>query len=107
MQQSCLRCHIGKCAVAVIVVKPVVTVVGQEQIFKPVIIVVANAHPNCPTWVGEAGFGRDIGKAAVTIVVVEAVARAGRCSIKGSAAEEKQVHPAVIVVVDESATAAH
>lgn len=41
--------HISECAVAVVAVEAVLSIVGGVQILKAIVVVVANAHTLCPT----------------------------------------------------------
>ena len=54
----------------------------------------------------QAGLIRDVGERPVTIVLVEAVGGAGRSAFEAGAGEQEEIHPAVIVVVDERTAAA-
>ncbi len=106
LMQSGLVGDVGECAVAVIAVEPVLSVVGKEEIFEAVVVVVADANTLGPASVREAGFGSHIGECAVAVVVIEAVAGAGRNAFQTAASEDEGVHPAVIVVVEKRATGA-
>jgi hypothetical protein len=107
VQQAGFGRHIGKCAVAVVAVEAVVAVVGEEQVLEAVVVVVADADAHSPAGIGESGFGGHIGKRAVAVVVIEPVAGARRSAFERTAAEQEDVHPAVVVVVEEGASAAH
>ena len=61
------------------------------------------AHPG---FAEQAGLFGDVGEGAVAIVVVEAVAGAGDSAVETAAGELENVHPSVVVVVDEGAAAA-
>ncbi len=61
---------IGKRAVSVVVVENVFAVIGNVQIFKAVVVVVADANALAPTGVRQAGFRGDIGECSVVIVVI-------------------------------------
>ena len=107
MKQARLRGHVGEGAVAVVTVEPILAVVGEEEILPSVVVVVAHANALRPAGIAEARLGRNIGKRAVSIVVVEPVARAGRTSGQRASAKNEDIHPAVVVVVEECATRRH
>jgi hypothetical protein len=99
--------NIGKGAVSIVVIKLVLAVVGEEQVFEPVVVVVTDAHPDCPAGIPQARFFRYILECAIAIIFEEPVGCAGRHGFQGSAAKNENVHPAIVVVVEEGASAAH
>ena len=105
--QVSLLGHVGEGAVAVVAVELVLAVVGEKQIFEAVVVVVANADADGPAGIPQARFFRHVFERAVAIVLVEPVRRIRRNGFEGSSAEDEDVHPAVVVVVEEGAAAAH
>src|SRR5580693_5863586 len=101
--QSSFLSDIGECAVAVVAIELVLAVVGEVEILKAVIVIVADAHAARPAGIGQSGFFGDVGECAVAVVVIEAVAGAGRNAFEAAAAEDESVHPTIIVVVKEGA----
>ncbi len=97
-----LRSDIGECAVAIVAVEAVLAEVSDEEIFEAVVVVVAHADADGPSGIDEASLVCDIGEGAVAIVVVEAVAGAGGNAIEAAAAEDEDIHPAIVVVVEET-----
>src|SRR5205807_10541569 len=92
---------VGERAVAVVVIENIFAVVGDIKIFEAVIVVVTDAHALSPAGVSQARFFGDIGERAVVIVVVE-VARRGLARRQGfqlGAVHDKNIRPAVVVVV--------
>jgi len=84
-----------------------VAVVSDEEILEAVVVVIADANAVRPTWVGDAGFRGDIGEGAVAVVVVEAIAGTRRSAVEAAPTDDEDIHPAVIVVIEEGAAAAH
>jgi len=70
-----------------------------------VIVVVADADGVCPANIFQSGLLCNLGEGAVTIVFVESIRGAGRTTFKTCAAQKKNVEPAVVIVVEESAAA--
>ena len=55
----------------IVVVEAILAEVGDIHIGPAIVVVVADGHAKSPAIVGHAGFGRDIGKCAVVVVVKE------------------------------------
>ena len=101
--------HVGKRAVAVIVVKNVAAKVGDEEIVKAVVVVVADATGLSPAGTSQAGLFGDIGEGAVTIVVKQitgGIAVPNR-RIKAGSVHQKNIEPAVVVIVEQRHPATH
>ena len=79
--------------------------VGAKDVVEAVVVVIADADAVGPASGVEAGLFGDVGEGAVAIVFVEAVGCFGRIAFKASAGEQEDIHPAVVVVVDEGAAA--
>jgi hypothetical protein len=91
------------------VVKNDTVVLRDEKVGEAVAVVIANrdTHPIASAW--NSRFLGHVGKCAITIVVIESVAK-GRIGIQEitlAAVDQIEVHPAVVVVVDESTTSSH
>ena len=78
-----------------------------EEILEPVVVVVADADADGPTGILQAGFFGDVGERAIAIIFVEAIAGALAEFLQPAPAEDKDVHPAIVVVIEKSAAAAH
>ena len=78
-------------------------VVGHEEIFVAVIVVVADANALPPAGVYEACFFGYVGKCAVVIVMVEMICRSGNAGrrLQGRTVHDENVGPAVVVVVED------
>ena len=75
IHQAGLGRHIGKSSIAIISVEAILAVVGQKQIFKTIVVVIADTHSTRPAGRFEqTGLFCYITKSSVAIVVVEAVA---------------------------------
>src|SRR5437764_5919887 len=107
-EQSCFLRDIGERAVA-IVMKNVALAVGRdENIVVTVIVVIPDGNTESKHLHVEAGFVGYVGEGAVVIVVIEL--RGGMLlDVAGPvhAVYEKNVRPAVIVVIDEGDARAH
>ena len=101
--------HVGEGAVAVVAVEDGAAVGGDEQIGEAVVIVIAHGHAHAEGASGDAGFFCDVGEGAVAIVFVKRVADGARGleEIARTAVHQVDVHPAVVVVIEESAAGAH
>ena len=86
-----------------IVVEPVLAVVGDVEIFPSVVVVVADANALAPAGCGQTGFGGHVGERAVVIVAIQVIAGTlpGGKSFERRAIHQKNVGPAVVVVVED------
>src|SRR2546425_10566760 len=103
-----LGADVGEGAIAVVVVETVFAEVGDEEVVEAVVVVIADANALSPAGMNEAGFDGDIGEGGVAIVFEEAIGgrAARRKTFEASAGDEKNVEPAVVVVVVEGDAAA-
>jgi len=95
-------------AIAVVVVQHVFAEVRNEEIVEAVVVVVADAGSLAPAGMEQAGFGSDVGEGAVAIVLEQMIdgLLTGGKAFEARAVDEKNVEPAVVVVVVESHAAA-
>jgi hypothetical protein len=101
--------HIGESSVSVVVVQRVLPVVGHKQIVVTVVVVVADTACLSPTCADvEAGTFGDVGEGAVPIVLEQAAVRflSLRETFEAPAVDQKNVEPAVVVVIVEGEAAA-
>ena len=101
--------NIGEGAVTIIPIKNVTTVVSNEQVDPTVAIVICGGDADAEVAAGYAGFDSDIGKSAVAVVAIESVAqrRDGFEKIGRAAIDEIEVHPPIVVVVENRDTGPH
>ena len=99
-----LRADVGEGAISVVVIEHVLA----EQIVVAVVVVVADANTLSPTGVADACSQRHIGESAVAIILEQAGDRfvSGGKSFEVRAVHQKNVEPAVVVVVVERDSAA-
>ena len=99
---------VGERAVAVVVIEHVLAEVGDEQVIVAVVVVVADADALSPAGVSDAGFGGDIGESAVAIVLeqMRGGLLAGGEAFQARAVHQKNIEPAVVVVIVEGDAAA-
>ena len=79
---------------------------GDEEIFEPVVVVIAHGHAGEPALAGQAGLFGHVGEGAVAIVLVQAVGGARRSAIPAAAGEQQNVQPAIVVIIEERSAAA-
>src|SRR5215831_3745067 len=97
---------ICKGPVTIIAVKAVLAEVGHKDVIESVIVVVGNAYAARPARELQAGFLSDVGKGAVAIVLVKTIGGFSRSPFKASSGKQKDIHPAVVVIIDEGTAAA-
>ena len=97
--------HIGKSSVAVIAIKSVLPETGAKDVVEPVIIVVADADSTGPSDGMQASFFGDVRECPVPVVFVKPIRRALGNASETRAAQDKQVHPAIVVVIHERTAA--
>ena len=105
MQQAGLSGHVGKGSIAVVSVKRVFTPIGDKNVLESVVIQISNADAGGPAGSRQPRFGSDVRKRAVPVVLVEMVGCPGRRSLKTSPIQDEEIHPAIVVEVDEGAAA--
>src|ERR1039458_2127779 len=101
MQQSSLGRYIRKGPVAVVAIQPILSVIGKEDIFKAVAVIVANANPLCPPCVEQSGLGGYVCERTVAVVFVESIAGVRRSVLEPPASKDEDVHPPVVVIIEE------
>src|SRR5579872_1220112 len=97
-----LFCDLGEHSV-VVVIEAILAVISDVEIFPSVVVVVADANALSPAGRGEARFRRHVGESAVMVIVIETIARTlpGGKSLEPCAIHQKNVGPAVVVVVED------
>src|SRR6266851_5470037 len=108
LQDAGFFADVGEGAVAVVVVENVFSAVGDEEIVETVVIVVADADTLSPAEMQQAGFGGDVGERAIAIVLEEMICGFLACgeTFEAPAVDEKNIQPAVVVVIVERDAAA-
>ena len=84
-------------------VQDVFPVVGHVKIFKPIVVIVARAHPLAPAGMRQTRLFGDIGEAAVAVVVIEMVCRglARSKTFELRAVYDENVRPSVVVIIKD------
>src|SRR5208282_2656945 len=85
----------------------ILTEVSDEKILEAVVVIVADANTNGPAGIEQSGFLGDVGERTIAIVLVKTIAGSGGDAFQAAATEDEDVHPAIVVVIEEGATAAH
>ena len=100
--------HIGERAVAVVAVQNAAPVLRDVKIGKTIAVIVAHGCTHAIAATGDAGLFGHVRECAVAVIAVKGVAqRLGRSKYVALAAvHQVDVHPAVVVIVEESATRA-
>src|SRR5208282_6826748 len=88
----------------VVVIKPILSVVGNVEIFPTVVVVIAYANSLPPAAPSQPCLHRDVSKSSIMIVAVESIAGTlpGRKSFQARAVHQKNIVPAVVVVIEDS-----
>src|SRR6266699_5526170 len=95
--------HIREGTIAIVAIQDVLPKTRAENIVKAVVVIVADANTARPANRTQSRFFRNIGESAISVVLIETIARALGCALQARARQNENVHPAVVVVVNESA----
>src|SRR5436305_7279027 len=96
--------YIREGPITVVAVQNVFTEIRAEHIIEAVVIVVSNADSGCPANASQSSFVGNVGKCTIAIVLIKAISRPFGPTFEPGAGKNKNVHPAVVVVIDEGAT---
>src|SRR5487761_356774 len=99
--QAGLFCHIGETTVAVVAIERVLAPVRAKEILEAVIVVIAHANRRRPSYALKAGLDRHVRERAIAVVMIEAIRRSWRRAANAGSGEQKNVHPSVVVIVNE------
>src|SRR5437867_9927040 len=101
-----LPIYVGECTVTIVLVKNAASVGCDENIRPSVVVVVADGNAHSEGSARHTGFFGDISECAVAIVFVKCIADR-LCwgpEIARPAVHQVDIHPSVVVKVEESAT---
>ena len=95
-------------AVALVVIKTILAIVGDVQIVEAIVVVVARADALSPAGGAQAGFVGHVGEGAVVIVVKEMIGGSRRSGLRTErgAVHDEDVGPTIVVVVEDGDAAA-
>src|SRR5712671_3277012 len=97
--------YVGKRAVPIVVIQNIFPVVGDVQIFPSVVVVVAHANALSPTGVRQSGLVRDVAERPIMVVAIQVIGGAfGGKSLELRAVDNKDVRPAIVVVIKDGNT---
>src|SRR5262249_25657675 len=103
------RRNIGKCTIAIVVIQDAARVLRDVEIRKSIAVVIAYSNTHAIRVSRHTGLGGHVGESAVPVVVVKGIAqrlfRGEKVALP--AVDQIDIHPAVVVVVDESAAGTH
>src|SRR6202162_859549 len=96
---------VSKSAVTVIVVKNVPAVLGDVNTLETVAVIVPNRHALAVSATANSCLGGHVGECPVSIIAIQSIAkrRIGIEEIAFAAVDQINVHPAIIVAVEEGA----
>ena len=99
--------HISEGSIVIVVIETVLSVIRNVNVRPAIIIVIAYSHAESPSLIRHASFGSYVGEGAVVIVVQQHSAGIWLLPFQGSkrgAVEQKDVQPAVVVIIKQSYT---
>src|ERR1700761_1775624 len=97
--------YIRERSVAIVTVKDILPVGGAEDIIETVVVIVPNAYAAGPPDGVQASLLCDVRECSVAVVFVESICGAFGGTAKTSSRKDKQIHPTIVVVVDECTSA--
>ena len=83
-------------------IKNVAAVLGNEQVGKSVVVIIAPDTAQAVTCTGNAGLFGDIGESAIAVVSIERIADGDAAVVQVAAIDEVNVLPAVAVKVSDA-----
>src|SRR5438445_319951 len=101
--QAGLLRDVSKCAVAIVMVKDILPVICQEQVIAAIVVVITHTNAIAPAGLQDPGLGSRVGECPVSVIVIE-MARGGLAggeTFQARAAGDKNIQPAIVVVVKE------
>src|SRR5262249_19033381 len=100
--------YVGKSTVAVVAVEDALAILRDVEIGETVAVVVAHGNALPISASGDAGLLGHVRESTVAIVVVKRVTerRIRGVEVAGAAVDEVEVHPAIVIVVEERAAGA-
>ena len=86
-----------------IVVEPVLSVIGDVEIFPAVVVIVADTNALTPAGSDESRTFRHVRECSVMIVMIEVVRRRASCreAFQGRAIHKEDIRPAIVVVIED------
>ncbi len=105
-QSRCLG-DVGEGAIAVVVIQRVLAPVSNEEVFKPVVVIIPDCHSVGESCAKQSGLPGHVGEGSVPVIFIQAVGGGGRRIGETRAREHQDVQPAIIVIVKEGGAAAH
>ena len=100
--------HVGKGSVAVILVEDRLAIIADEQIVQTVVVVVADTASLAPTRTRHSRSGGDVGECTVAVVLEKPADWFLTFweTFEPRAAQDEDVHPAVIIIIVKGYAAA-
>src|SRR5580700_7404110 len=104
-RHPCLFRDISEGPIVIVVIKPVLSVVGNVDIGPTVVVIVGHGHAESPAFIGDAGLVGYVGKCSIVIIVKEHSARCSSLAFQrsnGRTVEQVDVEPTVVIVIKKS-----
>ena len=94
---------VGKGSVAIVAIEGGPVIAGDKEVGITVSVVVANGDAHAVTGIGHPCLGGDVGEGSVAVVAVKPIAQRLLRSeeVAGTAVDEEDVHPAVVVKIEK------
>ena len=98
--------HIGERPIAVVAIEQRASIAGDEDVRPAIVVVVADRDAHAERPARHAGLVRHVGKGAIAIVPQQRVLerRGGLKKVAGTAVHQVDVHPPVVVEIEEGAS---
>src|SRR5215469_1328231 len=96
-----LVAHIGERPVPVVVIKNIISVIGDVQVVEAVIVVIADAHALSPSGASHSCLDGHVGKCPVAVILEEMRDRFLSLweTLQAGTIHHKNVEPAIVIVV--------
>ena len=98
--------HVSECAVTVVVIKDAARILRDVEVWPTISVIITDGNAHSVSIAGNAGACGHVGERAVTVIVIEGIAQRLRrvVEVALAAVDEVDIHPTIVVVVDEGAT---
>ena len=99
--QACELRHVSECSIPIILIKNILAIIGNKDIFKAIVIVVRDGDCARPSTAHQARLLRNIAERAVSIIFIQPIRRARDGLAGARTAEHQNIQPAIIVIVEK------
>src|ERR1051325_3844269 len=97
--------HIRESPVALVAIKDIAPVARHIQVLPTIAVIIPGGHAHPESSASDPGLLRHVRKSAVVIITIERVPERfrGRIKIRWATVDEVDVHPPVVVIIEEGA----